>query len=81
MLKSNPTANRYVLHDAHMAIISTEKLAAVQKQIDKRAKRNRKTESVSKTLVEELKWDKPVDNITVEKSNDEINWSETINDK
>ena len=72
VLKSNPTGNRYVLHDAHMAIISTEKFAAVQEQIDKRAKRKRKAESVSRTLAEELKWDKPADNIMVKKSNDKI---------
>ena len=72
VVKSNPTGNRYVLHDAHMAIISTEKFAAVQEQIDKRAKRKRKTESVSKTLAEELKWDKPAVNIMVKKSNDKI---------
>ena len=72
VVKSNPTGNRYVLHDAQMAIISTEKFAAVQKQIDKRAKRKRKAESVSSTLAEELKWDKPADNIMVKKSNDKI---------
>jgi hypothetical protein len=44
----------------------------VQKQIDKRAKRKRKAESVSRTLAEELEWDKPADNIMVKKSNDKI---------
>ena len=42
--------------------------------------RKRKTESVSKTLAEELEWDKARDNTTVKKSNDEINWPEAIKD-
>ena len=54
IMKSNPTGNRYVLRDAHMAIITMDKFARVQEQIAKRAKRKRKTESVSKTIIEEI---------------------------
>lgn len=60
VMKSSPTGNRYVQRDTHEAIIPMEKFAAVQEQIEARAKRKRQTEHVSKTFVEEIRWDKPI---------------------
>ena len=60
VLKTSPTSNRYVMWDAHMAIISMEKFARVQEEIERRAKRKRKTESVSNTLIKEINWQEPV---------------------
>ena len=78
VMKSTPTGNRYVLRDTHAAIIPTEKFAAVQEQIEARAKRKRQTEHVSKTLVHEMKWDRLIVSSEADRNQEPkpMNWPE-----
>ncbi len=78
VMKSSLTGNRYVLRNSHTAIIPMEKFAAVQEQIEARAKRKRQTEHVSKTFVEEIKWDKPIVSSETNRVQEpkEMNWPE-----
>lgn len=56
VLKNSHNSNRYRMDDSHPAIISTDLFVTVQQEIERRAKRKPKDESVASRNIRELNW-------------------------
>ena len=67
--------------DAHEAIISRDDFAQVQKEIDRRTRKKRKSESAASNLVRTIDWAEPISSSTSQRSQNSeqvrtINWPE-----
>ena len=54
-LKSSPTKDRYLLEDAHKPIVTLDQFAEAQEEMERRARRKRRTENLNKSLIDALR--------------------------
>ena len=81
ILKSDSGRDTYCMWDAHEAIISRDDFAQVQKEIDRRTRKKRKSESAASNLVRSIDWAEPISSSTSQRSQNSeqvrtINWPE-----